>query len=103
MSPRRRSSARAASLVTAMPTFELLSGRAATWGAKVVDVPVDAEVAPRPRPNRQRRPGAGLIYICNPNNPTGTVQGASDIEAFVTAALRAEPKATILIDEAYHE
>ena len=51
----------------------------------------------------QRAPGAGLIYICNPNNPTGTVQGASDIEAFVTAALRAEPKATILIDEAYHE
>jgi histidinol-phosphate aminotransferase len=51
----------------------------------------------------QRAAGAGLIYICNPNNPTGTVHGASEIEAFVTAALRTEPKATILIDEAYHE
>ena len=45
----------------------------------------------------------GLVYICNPNNPTGTVHGAAEIEAFVTAVLRAEPKATILIDEAYHE
>jgi len=90
-------------LVTAMPTFELLSGRAAMWGAQVVDVPVDAELRLDLAQMAQRARGAGLIYICNPNNPTGTVQGAADIEAFVTAALQTEPKATILIDEAYHE
>ena len=90
-------------LVTAMPTFELLSGRAATWGAQVVAVPVDAQLRLDLGQMAHRAGGAGLIYICNPNNPTGTVQGAADIEAFVTAALRAEPKATILIDEAYHE
>ena len=51
----------------------------------------------------QRAGGAGLILHLHPNNPTGTVQGAADIEAFVVEALRTEPKVTILIDEAYHE
>ena len=90
-------------LVTGQPTFELLSGRAHMWRAEVVDVPVDAELRLDLDQMAQRAAGAGLVYICNPNNPTGTVHGASDIEAFVTAALRTEPKATILIDEAYHE
>lgn len=90
-------------LVTAMPTFELLSGRAATWGAEVIDVPVDAALKLDLDQMASRARGAGLIFVCNPNNPTGTVHGAAAIEAFVTAALGAEPKATILIDEAYHE
>jgi histidinol-phosphate aminotransferase len=90
-------------LVTAMPTFELLSGRAAMWRAPVVDVPVDSELRLDLGQMAARAAGAGLIYICNPNNPTGTVHGAADIETFVAAALRTEPKATILIDEAYHE
>ncbi len=90
-------------LVTGQPTFELLSGRAQMWGAQVVDVPVDAELRLDLGQMAQKSGGAGLIYICNPNNPTGTVHSASDIEAFVTAALRTGPKATILIDEAYHE
>jgi histidinol-phosphate aminotransferase len=90
-------------LVTAMPTFELLSGRAQMWGADVIDVPVDAELRLDLDQMAQRARGAGLIFVCNPNNPTGTVHGAADIEAFVTAALKTEPKATILIDEAYHE
>ncbi len=41
---------------------------------------------------------AGVIYICNPNNPTGTLTTRSDIEYAVANA----PKGTILlIDEAY--
>ena len=40
----------------------------------------------------------GVIYICNPNNPTGTVTPRADIEYAVANA----PKGTILlIDEAY--
>ena len=27
--------------------------------------------------------GAGLLYLCNPNNPTGTVHGPDEIEKFV--------------------
>jgi histidinol-phosphate/aromatic aminotransferase/cobyric acid decarboxylase-like protein len=41
---------------------------------------------------------AGVIYICNPNNPTGTVTSKEDIE-FVVAN---KPKGClVLIDEAY--
>ncbi|HUX46187.1 MAG TPA: aminotransferase class I/II-fold pyridoxal phosphate-dependent enzyme, partial [Terracidiphilus sp.] len=43
-------------------------------------------------------PNPGVIYICNPNNPTGTVTPHEDIEYAVNHA----PKDTIfLIDEAY--
>src|SRR5262249_61125485 len=41
----------------------------------------------------------GLVYICNPNNPTGTLTRRRDIAAFV----RELPETTnVLIDEAYH-
>lgn len=90
-------------LVTALPTFELLAGRARAEGVPVVEVPVDSELRLDLDQMARRASGAGLIFVCNPNNPTGTVYGAADIEAFVAAALRTEPNATILIDEAYHE
>jgi histidinol-phosphate aminotransferase len=41
-----------------------------------------------------------LVYICNPNNPTGTLTRRQDIEAFVRTLPR---NAYVLIDEAYHE
>ncbi len=41
---------------------------------------------------------AGLIYLCNPNNPTGTITPRADIER----ALAEKPKGSILlVDEAY--
>lgn len=40
-----------------------------------------------------------LIYICSPNNPTGTVASRSQLEGFVQYAL--EHKAVILFDSAY--
>jgi histidinol-phosphate aminotransferase len=43
---------------------------------------------------------AGLVYICNPNNPTGNVTPRADIDAFITRL----PKTTrVLLDEAYHD
>lgn len=43
-------------------------------------------------------PNAGLFYICNPNNPTGTLTSRSDIEYLVAN----KPKGSIvMIDEAY--
>src|SRR5439155_23825025 len=47
--------------------------------------------------------GAGLVYVCNPNNPTATVLSASAISAFVERLDRASPQTAILVDEAYHE
>jgi len=43
-------------------------------------------------------PNAGVIYVCNPNNPTGTTTSKADIEYLVAN----KPKGSILlIDEAY--
>jgi len=41
----------------------------------------------------------GLVYICNPNNPTGTLTPRVDIEAFIH---KLPPKVMVVIDEAYH-
>ena len=43
-------------------------------------------------------PDAGLIYVCNPNNPTGTITSKEDIEWLVAN----KPAGTVvMIDEAY--
>jgi histidinol-phosphate aminotransferase len=45
--------------------------------------------------------GAGLVYLCNPNNPTATINSAQEIKEFVAAVRAASPTTAILIDEAY--
>ena len=45
--------------------------------------------------------GAGLVYICNPNNPTSTINSAQEIKDFVAEVKKTSPTTAILIDEAY--
>jgi histidinol-phosphate aminotransferase len=91
-------------LVSAAPTFEAPATMARTVGAPVIAVPVDRELRlDLEAMARAGAPNAGLIFCCNPNNPTGTVHGAEAIRRFVAATHAASPEATILIDEAYHE
>ena len=45
--------------------------------------------------------GAGLVYICNPNNPTGTRTQARPSKRFVRRVKQESPQTAILIDEAY--
>src|SRR5215813_3903255 len=45
--------------------------------------------------------GAGLVYLCNPNNPTGTITGAQEIKDFVAEVKKTSPTTAVLIDEAY--
>src|SRR5258706_5885635 len=45
--------------------------------------------------------GAGMIFFCNPNNPTGTVHNAAAMEKFVRRVKQSSPETRILIDEAY--
>ncbi|HEX5423980.1 MAG TPA: histidinol-phosphate transaminase [Candidatus Acidoferrales bacterium] len=42
----------------------------------------------------------GLVYVCNPNNPTGTIMTRDEVAAFVK---RVPPSAIVLVDEAYFE
>src|SRR6266850_4801045 len=45
--------------------------------------------------------GAGLGCICNPNNPTATINGAQEIKDFIAEVKKASPTTGILLDEAY--
>jgi histidinol-phosphate aminotransferase len=90
-------------LVTAAPTFEDPGYHARAMGAPVVEVPVDRELRLDLDAMCDKASNAGLIFFCNPNNPTATVHGAEDVSAFVSAVNKRSPKTTILIDEAYHE
>jgi histidinol-phosphate aminotransferase len=42
----------------------------------------------------------GLIYICNPNNPTGSLTPRADLESFFA---RVPESASVLLDEAYYD
>lgn len=86
------------SFITADPGYEA-GGRAAEFiGAKVVRVPLTKDLAHDVRSMVKADPNAGLIYICSPNNPTGTLTSRADIEY----ALEHKPKGSImLLDEAY--
>jgi histidinol-phosphate aminotransferase len=86
-------------LVKSDPGYEAGERAAKFIGASVVNVPLckgtwdhDVKAMLRAAPN------AGLFYVCNPNNPTGTITKKSDIEYLVAN----KPKGSIvMVDEAY--
>lgn len=90
-------------LVTAAPTFESPEGHAAAAGAEVRALPLTADLKIDLDAMLAAAEGAGLFFVCNPNNPTGTLHSAAAIDAFIDGARRAAPGAMILVDEAYHE
>ena len=84
--------------VIADPGYEAGMMAAQLKGAKIIKVPLNAAHAHDVKAMIAADPNAGVIYICNPNNPTGTTTTREDIEY----ALANKPKGSILlIDEAY--
>lgn len=84
--------------VAADPTYESGWRAAEGNGAKVIKVPLTSTYAHDVKAMVSADPNAGLIYICNPNNPTGTLTSKEDI----VWALENKPKgATVMVDEAY--
>ncbi len=84
--------------VTADPGYEAGERAAKFIGAKVVRVPLLKNYAHDVKAMAAADPNAGLIYVCNPNNPTGTLTPKEDIEWLVEN----KPKGSvILLDEAY--
>ncbi len=45
--------------------------------------------------------GAGLVFLCNPNNPSSTIHKQADVIAAVRRIKEKSPTTAILIDEAY--
>jgi histidinol-phosphate aminotransferase len=86
------------SLVTADPTYEQAWRTSARVGAKVIKVPQRKDFSHDVEAMCAADPAAGMIYICNPNNPTGAINLRKDIEY----AAANKPKGSVLVvDEAY--
>jgi histidinol-phosphate aminotransferase len=84
--------------VTCDPGYEAGENAARFIGAKVIRVPLTKTYAHDVKAMAAASPNAGLIYICNPNNPTGTITPKSEIEWLVAN----KPKGSVvMIDEAY--
>jgi histidinol-phosphate aminotransferase len=86
------------SLVTADPGYEAAERAARFVGAKVIRVPLRADGSHDVQKMAAADPNAGLIYICNPNNPTGTVTKKEDVDYLVA---RKPEGGIVLLDEAY--
>jgi histidinol-phosphate aminotransferase len=85
------------SVVIADPTFEAIAHYAKATGADVVKVPLDAAFAHDL--GKMAPANAGVVYICNPNNPTASITPKAAMRAFLDAV----PATTmVLVDEAYH-
>jgi histidinol-phosphate aminotransferase len=85
----------------AWPSFVMY--RIATrWAmSEAIEVPLDEHhVHDLEAINDALRPDTTVVYLCNPNNPTGTVVGAEEVSAFIDSI----PQTTlVVIDEAYHD
>ena len=91
-----------ATLIMATPTFELIAKFARSRGATVIEVPLRNDHAHNLEAmlKHSNKSGAsGLIYVCNPNSPTGTLTERKDLEEFL---VKVSPKFQVVIDEAYH-
>src|SRR5438552_17426612 len=85
------------SLVAADPTFEAILEQAKANGAEVVKVPLTWTYAHDP-PRMLSSAKGGLIYICNPNNPTASITLKDELRDFIA---KTPPEIMLLVDEAY--
>jgi histidinol-phosphate aminotransferase len=84
--------------IIVVPAFDMYAVCSDAMGARLVNVPLNADFSfPRQRVLDAVTARTRLIFLTNPNNPTGQVIPREDILAVVRAA----PNALIFLDEAY--
>jgi histidinol-phosphate aminotransferase len=88
-------------LVLAEPTFEAMVRYERPFAFDVKRVPLDTRYAHDiPRMKQAVGGGPAVVYLCNPNNPTGTSTPSSEIDAWIREA----PESVLFaVDEAYYE
>ncbi|MBT8405713.1 MAG: aminotransferase class I/II-fold pyridoxal phosphate-dependent enzyme [Gemmatimonadetes bacterium] len=96
-----------ARIVTADPTFEDVAGYRLPLDTELVKVPLDVNHAHdlgRMREAAAGASGRAVIYLCNPNNPTGTLTPTGDVAEWIDEVAADDSDRTVfLIDEAYFE
>jgi histidinol-phosphate aminotransferase len=88
-------------VVVANPTYEDVESYAGTLPASVHAVPLRADRShdiPRMRALADEADGPVVIFLCNPNNPTGTLTSSDEIDTWIAGA---PDHHYFLVDEAY--
>jgi histidinol-phosphate aminotransferase len=88
-------------IVAAQPTFESVLEYARITRAEPITVPLNSDHRhDLPKMAAACTSKTGVVYVCNPNNPTGTIVWRDELASFI----RAVPASTlILVDEAYFD
>ena len=86
-------------LVVGDPTFEAVLAHARTAQAEVVKIALTPDYAHDLPRMLAATDDAGLVYICNPNNPTASITPKDQLRAFLA---KAPSQTMVLVDEAYH-
>lgn len=90
-------------IVIGNPTFEAIARHASVANAEVAKINLTSDyhhdlekmlAAATGAAN-----GAGLVYICNPNNPTASITPRNELSNFLA---KLSPATIVLVDEAYH-
>jgi histidinol-phosphate aminotransferase len=88
-------------VVAAEPTFEAVLQFAGIAHASGVKVPLTSDNRhDLPRMVAACTSKTGLVYVCNPNNPTGTIVSRTELTDFI---VRVPSSTLILVDEAYFD
>jgi histidinol-phosphate aminotransferase len=89
-----------AQVLYAWRSFEAYPTLTALSGAEPVQVPLDGETHDLAAMADAITDRTRLVFVCNPNNPTGTVVHEAELTAFLR---RVPPDVLVVLDEAYRE
>ncbi len=84
--------------VAAEPTFESLPRHARRHGAEALAVSLTADFRHDLPKMLAAAPDPGLLYVCNPNNPTATITPKAELRALLA---KAPERTVVVVDEAY--
>lgn len=86
-------------IISGLPTFLSMMTYAETWGADINWVPLDKDLNyDLPEIEKRISSKTKLVFLCNPNNPTGKLLPAKDVLDFCESVSK---KTMVFSDEAY--
>ncbi|MHC5202010.1 pyridoxal phosphate-dependent aminotransferase [Myroides sp. LJL119] len=91
-------------LITPDPSFALPKDHASAMGITIASVPLNDQYVMDLHKMKQiadNFQGYSIVYLCNPNNPTGTLTPSQQISTWVESAN--QEKTFFIFDEAYAE
>jgi len=90
-------------LVAGQLTYEECAGYADLIGTPVRALPLDRALQLDLDAMAAAARGAGMVFLNNPNNPTGALLSGDAVDRFIERVFSVAPDSVVLIDEAYHD